>query len=409
MQVYLVGGAIRDLLLGIEIQDRDWVVVGSTPDEMIKKKFLKVGRDFPVFLHPITHEEYALARTERKIGVGYNGFKVNFSSKVTLEEDLMRRDLTINAIAQDNMGNFIDPFLGQLDVKRRVLRHVSSAFSEDPLRVFRVARFAANLFHLGFYIAKDTLVLMKSICIKKEIMTLLPDRIWKEIIKGLKTSNPHIFFMILNQCHALKYVCPEFFYLFQNFRYSLYKKVNFSFRKLVFTELIYISLQTKNAEIRFLYLCQFFSKRHSLGCSSVILRFFDKKSSQIVYSLCKRLKVSTEILKMSVLMCGFYHFLQNIYVQTAEKIVKFFNILDVWRRPKRLKKLIYLKIYENSFFFLKKYPLSLGKFLKKMFQIINKITVQSHSLHRNFKGVQIRKELNRLRVKILKKWLISNI
>ncbi|CUR53023.1 hypothetical protein [Buchnera aphidicola] len=407
MKIYLVGGAIRDSLLGLPIHDRDWVVVGSTPEKMIKKNFLQVGKDFPVFIHPLTREEYALARTERKNGVGYTGFKINFSKKVTLEEDLVRRDLTINAIAQDQVGNFIDPFFGRLDIKKRVLRHVSKAFQEDPLRVFRVARFSANLFHLGFFIAKETLSLMKLICKTRNINTLLPDRIWKEMEKGLKSFYPHVFLMVLDQCKALKYVCPEIFHLLHPVTLVSFPSIDMSLRQFIFKELARISYCTKNINIRFSYLCQFFSKICPKSISSKKFIFFDKKSSEIVNSLCLRLKVSTEIRKISVFMCGFYYFLQNIFVQKSEDIVKFFNIIDLWRKPKRLKHLKYLKNYEKSFFS-RKCKMSLGELLLAMFNVVQQITVKTYHLKKNFTGIEIRLELNRLRSKVLKKWLHLN-
>ncbi len=181
MEIYLVGGAVRDKILNIAVKDRDWVVVGATVEEMLEQKYQQVGKDFPVFIHPQTKEEYALARTERKTGKGYTGFSVHASPEVSLVEDLLRRDLTINAIAEDIDGNLIDPFNGQEDIQNRVLRHVSSAFSEDPLRVLRVARFAARFSHLGFTVADDTLALMKNIVLEDELETLVAERVWREI------------------------------------------------------------------------------------------------------------------------------------------------------------------------------------------------------------------------------------
>ncbi|QTM69410.1 tRNA CCA-pyrophosphorylase, partial [Buchnera aphidicola (Hormaphis cornu)] len=209
MKIYLVGGAIRNKLLKLPVIDKDWVVVGSTPEFLLKKKYRQVGKDFPVFLHPQTYEEYALARKERKSGKGYNGFQIDFGSNITLREDLIRRDLTINAIAQDCYGKYIDPFNGLNDIKLRVLRHISSAFSEDPLRVLRVARFSASFFHLGFIIAKKTMKLMSDIVKSKELLYLDVQRIWKETEKAMQTNHPHIFFQVLNCCNALSILFPE--------------------------------------------------------------------------------------------------------------------------------------------------------------------------------------------------------
>ncbi|RRA40172.1 multifunctional CCA tRNA nucleotidyl transferase/2'3'-cyclic phosphodiesterase/2'nucleotidase/phosphatase, partial [Cronobacter sakazakii] len=203
MKSYLVGGAVRDALLGLPVKDKDWVVVGATPAEMLALGYQQVGKDFPVFLHPQTHEEYALARTERKSGQGYTGFTCYAAPDVTLEQDLQRRDLTINAIAQDDSGEFIDPYHGRDDLKARLLRHVSPAFNEDPLRVLRVARFAARYAHLGFRIAPETLSLMREMAENGELEYLTAERVWKETESALTTRNPQIYFLMLRECGAL--------------------------------------------------------------------------------------------------------------------------------------------------------------------------------------------------------------
>ncbi|HSP31583.1 MAG TPA: polynucleotide adenylyltransferase, partial [Halomonas sp.] len=209
LDVYRVGGAVRDALLGWPVVDNDWVVVGATPEDMRKRGFKPVGRDFPVFLHPDTAEEYALARTERKSGHGYAGFEVHASPDVTLEEDLLRRDLTINAIAQSADGELTDPFNGQFDIKQRVLRHISSAFSEDPLRVLRTARFLARYASLGFMIAPDTLALMQQVSQSGELEHLAAERVWIETEKALGEPSPDVYFTTLKRCDALAVWCPE--------------------------------------------------------------------------------------------------------------------------------------------------------------------------------------------------------
>ncbi len=209
MEIYLVGGAVRDQLLEYPYHEKDWVVVGATPEELIEQGFQPVGKDFPVFLHPQSKEEYALARTERKTGPGYTGFDCFASPSVTLEEDLQRRDLTINAMAMDLQGKLIDPYNGQQDVTDRVLRHVSPAFTEDPLRVLRVARFAARYAHLGFTIAPETLSLMAAITDSGELNALPAERIWKEFERALGERSPQQFFLTLKKCGALKTLMPE--------------------------------------------------------------------------------------------------------------------------------------------------------------------------------------------------------
>ena len=207
-QIYLVGGAVRDNLLGLSITERDWVVVGSSTQDLINRGFKQVGKYFPVFLHPETGEEYALARTEKKKGFGHKGFELNFPRTISIEEDLKRRDFTINAMAQDIHGNIIDPWGGQKDLELKIIRHVSDAFSEDPLRVFRAARFNAKFAKLGFSIAPETLGLMKKMLSEKEIANISGERIWKETEHALETNSPEVFFEILNKCDALKILFP---------------------------------------------------------------------------------------------------------------------------------------------------------------------------------------------------------
>lgn len=208
-KVYLVGGAVRDALLGVPVYDHDWVVVGSTPQAMLEAGYEQVGKDFPVFLHPNTKEEYALARTERKSGVGYHGFEVSAAPDVSLEADLLRRDLTINAMAQAQDGTIIDPYGGQQDLQNRVLRHVSPAFAEDPLRVLRVARFAAKLADFGFELHPDTAELMTQMAHSGELDALTPERVWQEVVKALSCAQPSVFFKVLDQVGALAVLFPE--------------------------------------------------------------------------------------------------------------------------------------------------------------------------------------------------------
>ncbi|MCK5791013.1 MAG: multifunctional CCA addition/repair protein [Ketobacter sp.] len=214
MNVYLVGGAVRDKLLNLPVKDRDWVVVGATPDELLQQGYQAVGKDFPVFLHPQTHEEYALARTERKTKAGYTGFECHFGQDVTLEQDLSRRDLTINAMAEAGDGTLVDPYGGRQDLEKRTLRHVSQAFVEDPLRVLRVARFLARYHHLGFTVAAETQSLMHTIAVSGELQHLTPERIWVETEKALLEPSPWRYFEVLRECGALAEIFPELDALF---------------------------------------------------------------------------------------------------------------------------------------------------------------------------------------------------
>ena len=214
MKIYLVGGAVRDKLLGLPVKEQDWVVIGETPESMVKQGFRPVGKDFPVFLHPQSHEEYALARTERKTAPGYKGFVVHASPDVSLEQDLIRRDLTINAMAMTPQGRLIDPYGGQHDLEQRIFRHISPAFAEDPVRILRVARFAARYAHLGFTPAEQTLVLMRSMVTAGEVDHLVPERVWAELAKALTEKSPSAFFYSLKNCAALAKIFPELDCLF---------------------------------------------------------------------------------------------------------------------------------------------------------------------------------------------------
>lgn len=209
METYLVGGAVRDRLLGIPVKDRDWVVVGATPKEMLDAGYRQVGKGFPVFLHPETQEEHALARTERKIAPGHTGFEVHAAPDVTLEDDLRRRDLTINAIAETTAGELLDPYHGRADIESRTLRHVSDAFTEDPLRVLRVARFAARFADRGFRVADETLTLMRTMVAGGELDTLVGERVWQEIARALSEPRPAEFVRVLRDCGALRAILPE--------------------------------------------------------------------------------------------------------------------------------------------------------------------------------------------------------
>ena len=226
MQVYLVGGAVRDHLLRHPYHEKDYVVVGATPEQLIAQGYQAVGKDFPVFLHPKTKEEYALARTERKSGQGYHGFEFFTNPNVTLTEDLIRRDLTINAMAMDDDGKIYDPYGGKKDLDEKILRHVSNAFTEDPLRVLRVARFAARYAQYGFSIANETLQLMQQLAESGELQLLTPERVWKETSRALMENHADIYFDVLRQCGALKVLFPEINALFGVPQRPEYQRVN---------------------------------------------------------------------------------------------------------------------------------------------------------------------------------------
>ncbi|QCI24721.1 tRNA CCA-pyrophosphorylase [Buchnera aphidicola (Rhopalosiphum padi)] len=402
MKVYLVGGAVRDSLLNLPIKDRDWVVVGGTKEILLKKKFQQVGKDFPVFLHPETHEEYALARKERKSGRGYTGFHTEFDSDVTLEEDLIRRDLTINAIAKDKYGNYIDPFQGKKDLELRLLRHISDSFMEDPLRVLRTARFAASLVHLGFHIDNKTMILMSKMVKKNELLYLTKNRIWNETEKAFKTSNPHVYFQVLHACQALYSIFPEIFFLYERKRFSspLFKNLyNSCFLSMGLSK---IRILTKDISIQFSYLCQFLPQKTEFSSTK---KNYDEYAAALVKRLCNRFNVPLNIRELAVLNAGFYVFLNSIHHQSSKNIIDMFSKIDAWRKPDRIYKLSFLSDFnlfhhnQNKTF---NFKLKTG-FLKKCFFIIKDISVKT-ILNRGFKGYKIRNELNKLRVKKLELW-----
>ena len=329
MQIYLVGGAVRDALLNRKVVERDYVVVGATPEEMLSQGFTQVGKDFPVFLHPKTQEEYALARTERKSGKGYTGFVCDASSSVTLEEDLLRRDLTVNAIAQDNYGKLIDPYGGKKDLENRVLRHVSEAFSEDPLRVFRVARFATRYAYLGFTIATETMALMQSMAESGELSTLSAERVWQETKRSLLEKTPHVFFTVLNQAHGLNDWFTE---LESNLdtalatlktAVDLEKAKNESFVKDTGSETPLPD--SSNSEIARL-ITRFTALLSHLG---------EEDAKQ----LCSRLKVQNQVSEIVILACKFKDFLLSMQNSPAD-LLALFNGCDAWRREERFTLLL---------------------------------------------------------------------
>ena len=329
MQVYLVGGAVRDALLNRKVVERDYVVVGATPEEMLSQGFTQVGKDFPVFLHPKTQEEYALARTERKSGKGYTGFVCDASSSVTLEEDLLRRDLTVNAIAQDNYGKLIDPYGGKKDLENRVLRHVSEAFSEDPLRVFRVARFATRYAYLGFTIATETMALMQSMAESGELSTLSAERVWQETKRSLLEKTPHVFFTVLNQAHGLN---------------DWFTELESNLDTALATLKTAVDLEKAENES----LVKDTGSETPLPDSSnsetarLITRFtalLSHLGEEDAKHLCSRLKVQNQVSEIVILACKFKDFLLTMQNSPAD-LLALFNGCDAWRREERFTLLL---------------------------------------------------------------------
>lgn len=333
MKVYQVGGAVRDKLLGLPVKDRDWVVVGSTPEEMLDAGFKPVGKDFPVFLHPETHEEYALARTERKTAPGYTGFVFNTSPDVTLEDDLMRRDLTINAMAEDEEGNLFDPCQGKTDLEAGILRHVSNAFTEDPLRVLRVARFAARF---GFTVAEETLALMKTIVDSGELDALVPERVWQETEKALTEVTPVRYFTVLRDCDALGKLFPEINNLFgvpqpEQHHPEIDSGIH---TMMVLEQACRLSGDT---------LVRFAALVHDLGKADTPKEEWpshhghEERGVALINQLCDRFRIPNKYRELSVLVARYHLDCHRIAEMRPETVLKKLESLDAFRRPDRFE------------------------------------------------------------------------
>ena len=332
-QIYCVGGGVRDRLLGLPLQDRDWVVVGSTPEQMVARGFKPVGADFPVFLHPDTHEEYALARTERKTAAGYKGFNVYAAPDVTLEQDLLRRDFTINAIAEDADGNLIDPYNGQADLKAGVLRHVSDAFAEDPVRILRGARFAARF---GFTFALETLALMRSMVENGEVDALVAERVWQELARGLMEKHPSRFFLTLRECGALKKILPEVDALFGVPQPAHYHP-EIDCGEHVMMVIDDTAKHRRSLEVRFAAL------GHDLGKATTpkdtLPRHIghEMRGVDLLKGLCARLRVPAESRDLALLVAKQHGNIHRAKELRADTIVKLFDACDLWRKPERFE------------------------------------------------------------------------
>lgn len=311
MEICLVGGAVRDQLLGLDVKDRDWVVVGATPDQMRSKGFRPVGKDFPVFIDPNTGEEYALARTERKSGHGYQGFTFHTDPSVTLEEDLLRRDLTINAMAIKADGTFVDPYHGQQDIEARILRHVSPAFAEDPLRVLRVARFVARFTCLGFQVAPETLELMQHISASGELEHLTTERVWLEFERALASDHPLAFLKCLERAHALNKILGEF------------SDMDWPTTSIIMERL---NLLKPSAEQRFALLCQ--------------LALENSHHQHTLNSMCMRLKAPNRFQHAAQDLHEWHHVLATFDEQAPQRRLEMIKTLKLLRQPDRLTQLL---------------------------------------------------------------------
>lgn len=336
MEIYLVGGSVRDELLGIPVQDHDYVVVGATPEKMVQLGYRPVGKDFPVFLHPQTHEQYALARTERKISRGYKGFEVYTSPEVTLQEDLARRDLTINAIAKDSDGNIIDPFNGVADLEAGVLRHISPAFSEDPVRILRTARFAARF---GFRIAPETLSLMNEMVHNGEVDALVPERVWQEIARGLMEQHPSRMFYALRECSALARIVPEVDVLF-GVPQPAHAHPEIDTGVHIMMAIDYAAVKNYSLLVRFATLT------HDLGKGTTPPEEWprhighEQRSIELVKGLCERIRVPKDERSLALLVAQFHGDVHQAEALKPATIANMLQIVDAYRKPARFKEFL---------------------------------------------------------------------
>jgi len=339
METYLVGGAVRDELLGRPVRERDWVVVGATPEALEHAGYRPVGREFPVFLHPESREEYALARTERKTGTGYRGFTVYAAPDVTLEQDLARRDLTINAMARDSEGRLVDPYGGEEDLRRRILRHVSPAFSEDPVRVLRVARFAALLAGDGFSVAAATMNLMAGMVASGEVDALVPERVWQETGRALETDRPDVYIEVLRACGALARVFPEIDRLFgvpQPARW--HPEVDTGVHVLLVMRAV--AALTPSARVRFAALV------HDLGkgvTPEEILpghRGHEEKGARLVEEMAERLRIPNDFRDLGVLAARYHGLCHRALELRPGTVLQLLERLDAFRRPGRFREFL---------------------------------------------------------------------
>ncbi len=403
LNFFLVGGAVRDALLNRNVVDKDYVVVGSSVDEMLALGFIQVGKDFPVFLHPKNKQEYALARTEKKSGQGYAGFNCNAATDVTLEEDLLRRDLTINAMAMDETGKIFDPYNGQNDLDNRILRHVSGAFIEDPLRVLRVARFAARYYEYGFKVAPETLVLMTKLSESGELLSLSGERVWQEMERSLADPNPQVFFQVLYQCQALKSLWPDLHNLWgipnpERWHPEICSGIH---TMMVLKQAVQLSPKTT---IRFASVCHDLGKSLTEDETLPSHPGHETAGLPLIEALCSRLRVPTAHKSLALKVCQFHLHVHKAFELKATTILKLFNQLDVWRKPDEFED--FLLCCQADFtgrlgFETREYQQQ--EFLYQSYKLLCKVTAKPF-VEQGLKGLAIKEAIAQQRLDDLKQY-----
>jgi tRNA nucleotidyltransferase (CCA-adding enzyme) len=402
MEIYLVGGAVRDEQLGLLVKEQDWCVVGTTPDELLSEGYRQIGKNFPVFLHPETNEEYALARTERKTAAGYHGFTFHTSSNVTLEEDLSRRDLTINAMAKDVNGNLIDPFNGMADLQHRILRHVSNSFSEDPVRILRAAKFSARFADLGFVLASETLDLMSKMVCDGEADTLQADRIWQETKAALAGLNPHLYFQTLRHCGALAIIFPEIDALFGVLQPpKWHPEIDCGLHTLMVLE--------QSAKLSEDFSVRFAALVHDLGKAKTAVKALpnhtghEHRNVKLIKDMSKRLPIPRNCRELGILVAEYHKQCHCAFELKPSILLKLFNSIDAFRRPDRFQKFLLAceagargrTGFEDS-------PYPQAAYLKAARNEATLVNAQQIA-DTNIDGAAISVEIDKMRIKAIKK------
>ncbi|MFC3700105.1 multifunctional CCA addition/repair protein [Reinekea marina] len=404
MKTYLVGGAVRDELLGIPFKDKDYVVVGASPEDLLSQGFTQVGDDFPVFLHPKTKDEYALARTERKSGHGYTGFSVTFDADVTLEEDLLRRDLTINAIAKTDDGQFVDPYGGLADIQNKTLRHVSPAFCEDPLRVLRVARFAARLYNHGFQVADETMLLMENMVSSGELEHLVAERVWQELSRALQAEVPSEFFNVLKRCGALKVIFPELDRLFgipQTMRW--HPEVDTGIHTLKALDIC--RSMTQQLEPLFATLCHDLGKGLTQDAVLPSHHGHEGSGANLIKKLAKHYKWPTKATVLAERVARYHTHSHNIKNLKPTTIVKLIKSLGGFSQPELIDQ--FSMVCEADFrgrSGFEQHTYTQKEILKQCFQVASEVTAQRF-VDKGLKGKAIGEALDLERASRVKAYL----
>lgn len=399
--IYKVGGAVRDKLLNYPWSDTDWVVTGSSPQQMLNQKFTPVGKDFPVFLHPKSKEEYALARTERKSAPGYQGFTFNTDPSITIEQDLARRDLTINSIAQTDQGELIDPFNGAQDIKDKILRHTSSAFIEDPVRVLRLARFKARYHHLGFEIAVETRELVAQMKINGELDALVPERVWQELQKALLEKNPEQFFYALQECRVLDCLFPEIHALFDVPQTEKYHPE-------IDTGIHLMMVLQKSAQYNFDLPTRFAALTHDFGKALTPEHILpshhghERKGLKPVKNFCNRLKIPKQLTQIGLLCCEYHTHIHRAFELKASTLVDLFYSLGAFRNTEQFQQITQACLCDyQGRLGLEDKPYPQKEYVENMLEICQSVDKQA-IIQQGFEGKEISEQIRIAQIKLVK-------